>query len=283
MNQPFFASSIVLALFFAVSCQAMAPESPSKRKTKAGTPPIAESQQSSTSAEGESEFTAEECEAISRAEKGIASPKRAAPVSPKKTLSPKKPREIPPVQLFSTFPKVYFSPGIKDVVVKLIHDEKERIDAAMYRFTLYDVAQAWANARAEKNLQGKLIVDISYQEDFCAALRLLHKNGVPVCCLKATAGQFQTMHHKLLLFYKNSGDKKLVVTGSFNVTGAAHANNYENITISDDPAIFKACENEFARMQSNLRLVLENQMKCMANNKSAQGRALNQIPGDEPN
>lgn len=283
MNQRFFASSIVIALFFAVSCQALAPESPSRRKAKAAGPAIAESQQSSTSAEGESEFTAEDLAAMDQVEKGLILHKRPFPASPKKVaISPKKQRQIPPLQSFNGFPQTYFSPSIKDVLLKLMHDEQEGIRAAVYRFTLYDVAQAWANAKVQKNVTGRLIVDKGYQEDFCAALRLLNTNGVSLYTLKSQEGQFETMHHKVFLFYKNISDKKLVVTGSFNVTGAAHANNYENMIIVDDANIFKKYEEELDRIQVNMRPISANRLTCTVN-KTAIGRALNQIPGDEPN
>src|SRR5579872_6193422 len=50
------------------------------------------------------------------------------------------------------FPKVYFSPGIQDVLLQFIDKEQSSIRGALYRFTLYKPAAAKAEGIEKRKI-----------------------------------------------------------------------------------------------------------------------------------
>ena len=55
------------------------------------------------------------------------------------------------------------------------------------------------------------------------------------------------MHHKFALF-----DDKVLLTGSYNWTRSAAERNYENLILSEDPALLRAFRLEFDRIWEHL-------------------------------
>ena len=150
-----------------------------------------------------------------------------------------------------TFPLVRFSPGLENLLIKLISEEKKALLGAWFRFTLQKPAEAIVAGMKTRNIKSFIIVDESnIKEDFCSPLQLIALNGGEIH--KKTQdrnphnlGMFETMHHKFIIFHTNMGDKKLIWTGSFNATGQANLKNCENAVILDDPASIKQFEQEF--------------------------------------
>jgi phosphatidylserine/phosphatidylglycerophosphate/cardiolipin synthase-like enzyme len=150
-----------------------------------------------------------------------------------------------------TFPHVQFSPDLQDLLIKLISEEKGGILGAWFRFTLQKPAEAIVARMKKQKIKSFIIVDESnIKEDFCSPLQLIAKNGGKI--RKKTKkrnpqspGNFETMHHKFMIFYNNISDKKLLWTGSFNATGQADLKNCENAVILDDPTSIQKFEQEF--------------------------------------
>ena len=179
-------------------------------------------------------------------------------------------------------PACAFSPDIKGLLIHFINAEQESIRGAVYRFTLYDIAKmlcAKQNANPEVPVQ--LCVNQDFKQDFCAALRLMVKKGIPISC-NESENQYETMHHKFLIFSKNQKDKKLLWTGSFNFTGNAHKNNWENVMVTSSPKAIKEFEEQFAYLKKNSRQLSVQELVCSAN-KSQFARAMNCIPNGEQN
>lgn len=160
-----------------------------------------------------------------------------------------KTKKLPLVQ----FPQAYFSPGIKDVFIKFIHDEQEKLEGAWYRFTLYKAAQAIVEGIKTRNIAVTLAVNRDYTSDFCSPLKLIIDGGGKVFKKnkgRASAQQeeYEHLHHKFMIFHNNVSNKKLLWTGSFNATGQANVNNFENVIIIDDPVTIAKFQTEFANI-----------------------------------
>lgn len=155
-----------------------------------------------------------------------------------------------------TFPQCYFSPNsIEQVLIKFISQEKGGINAACFEFTLFSIAQAWAlRKQALQRLEGELIVDKGYQKKITAALLLLADNGIPLSYAYADANlnknEYSNMHHKFFIFQNNVNGKKLLLTGSYNCTGQAEKNNWENIVILDDIPLINKFLDEWKKLSS---------------------------------
>lgn len=150
-----------------------------------------------------------------------------------------------------TFPHVQFSPGLQDLLIKLISEEKKAVLGAWYRFTLQKPAEAIVAGMKKQKIKSFIIVDESnIKDDFCSPLQLIAKNGGNVrkktqARNQQNSGNFETMHHKFMLFNSNINSKKLLWTGSFNATGQADLKNCENAVILNDDASIQKFEQEF--------------------------------------
>lgn len=155
--------------------------------------------------------------------------------------------------------RAYFSPHIRDVLKMLFLNEQEEILGAQFVFTLYDLAKVWVEKKSS-GIDGALVVD--YEEAISQhpeALKLLIQNGIPVVAsAKSARDTHELMHHKFFIFEKNVNDKPLVITGSFNCTGKANENNWENIMLIDDEPTINRFKEEFAHLlQDALRIKLK--------------------------
>ncbi len=135
------------------------------------------------------------------------------------------------MQVKEKFPQYHFSPNIKDVLVKLVSEEQEGMVSVYYRFTLFPVAQAIVK-KQKNEIPTSLLLDQGYKDDYCGILRLMISNGVDIREI-LPADQFESIHHKFIVFNKNVDGKRLLVTGSFNATGNADLINEENVVIED--------------------------------------------------
>lgn len=183
------------------------------------------------------------------------------------------------------FPQVYFSPGIKNFFIKCIHDEQEKLEGAWYRFTLYKAAEAIVKGIKERNISVSLAVNRDYTTDFCSPLKLIIQNGGHV--YKKDKGrasekqeQYEHLHHKFMIFHKNSTNKKLIWTGSFNATGQANVNNFENVVILDDDESIAKFETEFASVLTYCTPITEEE--CVSEKDTdpalSYARGMNDIP-----
>ncbi len=193
----------------------------------------------------------------------------------------KKPSKIKAV----TFPQVYFSPGIQDVLIKFIHDENKNLSGAWYEFTLYKAAEAIITGMKKRKITASLIVNGDYQRNFCVPLKCIIKNGGKVYAKdkernRDKPGKYEHMHHKFMIFEDNVDHKKLIWTGSFNATGQADLKNCENVVILDDPESIKKFEEEFATvLNCSTQLKVEDCISTKDTDpKSKFARTMNNIP-----
>lgn len=159
-----------------------------------------------------------------------------------------------------TFSKALFSPqdNIKETVIGLIKSEKEKICVASYTLTDQDIAKALIKAK-KRGMQVELIVDKCYQSDKFSKVALIAQKGIPVFvfqpmskdnfCDVKKAKAYGLMHNKFLIFYNNLEGKKILMTGSFNLTRSANEYNKENIVILENKEIIQDFDKEFSMMK----------------------------------
>ena len=161
-------------------------------------------------------------------------------------------------------PAAFFSPQIREVLVKLITDEKQSIEGACYEFTLFDLTDLWVQNAVQKKLKSQLIVDDvldsfkKYKTNYIKlphALTWLKLHEIEVFASEIRNkdpkkfGGYGNMHHKFFLFGKNGiTNRRLLITGSFNWTGQADINNYEDIVILDNEKIIAQYEDYYKKM-----------------------------------
>jgi phosphatidylserine/phosphatidylglycerophosphate/cardiolipin synthase-like enzyme len=132
----------------------------------------------------------------------------------------------------------YFSTP-DDVMEKLIahvNRAQKSIDFMAFTYTHPGLAQAMLNrARAGVAVRGI----IENRGASRGALVPLACAGLPV----RLDGNKATMHHKVIII-----DQEVVITGSFNFTGAADSDNDENVVIVKSPAVASKFINEMERV-----------------------------------
>ncbi len=158
--------------------------------------------------------------------------------------------EETPFQLL--IPGAYFTPQTKDLLIKLLCDEKKGVRAACDVFTQLDVAKAWAKKKQEKQIKEScLIVDKNFNENLPHALSHLESNGVRILQNPALS----LMHHKFFIFDENAENKPLLVTGSCNCTGQALVHNWEDLVVLDDPKVIVLFINEWNKIVKSAEVI----------------------------
>jgi phosphatidylserine/phosphatidylglycerophosphate/cardiolipin synthase-like enzyme len=134
---------------------------------------------------------------------------------------------------------VFFSPngGIRDQIIRRINTSKSTIDVAVYSFTSGEIAQALADAY-KRGVKIRVVRDMSQSMNKNDENLFLEQNGISV---QIRSGQGRgIMHDKFAVF-----DGKEAFTGSYNWTGNAEQNNWENALFTDEPKVVQSYESEF--------------------------------------
>lgn len=153
----------------------------------------------------------------------------------------------------------FFSPDdkIRKKLIALFERERKQIRIAVFHFTDKIIAEALKDA-AKRGVEVTVIVDPGCKRDRFNKLNMLAEEkriNVLVYDPQAHKNFFVSlMHHKFILLDSNVYNKSLIITGSFNLTKAAHVRNKENIVILDDRTIKKQFSEQFEQIkkQSNL-------------------------------
>jgi phosphatidylserine/phosphatidylglycerophosphate/cardiolipin synthase-like enzyme len=124
-------------------------------------------------------------------------------------------------------PIVRFDHEIKGQILEEIRNSTRTIDIAMYRFTDTEVIKVLRQVKDKDKVRVRVILD--YESDSA-----LFSDFGDVRVMK------KRMHHKFCIF-----DGKRVMTGSYNITGNAYKNNYENAIFLSDPGVVKAYQDRF--------------------------------------
>ncbi|CCF81435.1 hypothetical protein HBZS_118860 [Helicobacter bizzozeronii CCUG 35545] len=152
---------------------------------------------------------------------------------------------------------VYFLPKqnkeAETALLTAIAEAKNTIDIALYSFTYKDLAKALRQA-SKRGVVVTLILDTSQNADnpqsVLSYLAKLYR--VKVCLLSGlkskrynryTQQYTGLMHHKMMIV-----DKSLLFTGSANWSTNSFRNNYEIISVDDDPNILQQANANFEEM-----------------------------------
>lgn len=174
----------------------------------------------------------------------------------------------------------FFSPDdqLQEKLLQLIRSEKKSIKLTAYAFTNGDIAQELANA-AQRKIAIEMVVDPNVLQDAYSKIEIVHDEGISifvynpqynVCAdkkMKKPARSFVTlMHNKFIIFGNNIADKKLIWTGSCNLTNLAlrssktkinkHGKqaqgadgNQENAVVTDELRFIKKYEAQFEKLK----------------------------------
>lgn len=118
---------------------------------------------------------------------------------------------------------VYHSPkgGCTDAVVQEIHKARKEVLVQAYSFTSKPIAQALIEAK-KRGVHVEVLLDKSNEHETYTELDLLKEQGIA----PRIDAQHAIAHNKIMLI-----DRKIVITGSFNFTHQAEAENAENLLI----------------------------------------------------
>lgn len=154
----------------------------------------------------------------------------------------------------SSFPRAYFSPNINQYLVKFIADEQVGIQSAMFRLTHGDIGRALVKQKTQKEITIDVVVDKDFSTDFTQMIELMIKNDIDVSIntqRHRSSASYEHVHHKFFIFQSNIKNKKLLWTGSFNCTGQAEKNNWENVVVIDDEDVIDQYEQEFGLLKKH--------------------------------
>ena len=140
----------------------------------------------------------------------------------------------------------YFSPddSVQGRIIELIQGAEETVDFCYYSFTSDQVADALLN-RADDGVLLRGVVD-TYQErtGIGGEYQRLKENGIDI----HLDGHPEKMHLKLMII-----DKRIVITGSYNLTHSAETRNDENILVIHSEELASIYLKEFELIYQDAR------------------------------
>ena len=144
--------------------------------------------------------------------------------------------------------EVHFSPngGVRDRLLRQIHETETSIDLAIFDFTSGELAGALVEARA-RGVTIRIVADARQARGRHSEVLALRAAGLDVQLAPRT-GRRGIMHHKFAVF-----DGRVLVTGSYNWTDAAERANFENALFLDDPALVTRYAALFERLLEGAR------------------------------
>jgi phosphatidylserine/phosphatidylglycerophosphate/cardiolipin synthase-like enzyme len=134
---------------------------------------------------------------------------------------------------------VYFSPkgGCTDAVVSELRHAHREVLVLAYSFTSQPIAQALLDAK-RRGVHVEILLDRSNEHDTHSDMGALIKQGLT----PHVDAQHAIAHNKVMII-----DRRTVITGSFNFTHQAEAENAENLlVIKGHPQLVSAYRENFA-------------------------------------
>jgi phosphatidylserine/phosphatidylglycerophosphate/cardiolipin synthase-like enzyme len=127
--------------------------------------------------------------------------------------------------------QVYFSPkgGVTDAVVNALDHATNLVLVQAYSFTSAPIAKALVDAH-RRGVKVQVILDRSQRTEKYSEADFLTHSGIPT----VIDAQHAIAHNKVIII-----DGYVVLTGSFNFTGAAEEHNAENLLVINDPVLAK--------------------------------------------
>src|SRR5664279_2838011 len=121
---------------------------------------------------------------------------------------------------------IYFSPegGAQDAIIKAIDSAQSSILVQAYSFTSAPIAKALVDAH-KRGVHIEVILDKSQRTEKYSSADFVQHAGIPAYI----DAEHAIAHNKVMVI-----DGQTVITGSFNFTKAAEANNAENLLVIQD-------------------------------------------------
>ncbi len=155
-----------------------------------------------------------------------------------KVLRPKPPEQPPR-------PRVYFSPGddCLNAVRGLLERARKSVEICVFTITDDRIAEVILETAA-RDVAVRIITDDDKSLDAGSDISRIKSRGVPVRCDRS---QYH-MHHKFAVI-----DGQTVLTGSYNWTRGAAANNEENLVVLQDSRLAGEFHTVFERLWREFR------------------------------
>ncbi|OGB84033.1 hypothetical protein A3F66_06700 [candidate division TM6 bacterium RIFCSPHIGHO2_12_FULL_32_22] len=148
----------------------------------------------------------------------------------------------------------FFSPDdkITDILLKLISEEKECIQIAMYYLSDARIINELITAH-KRRVKIYIIIDtICVTKHNMHNLHKLAQEGIIPMVYKtkdATKGGGALMHNKYMILYRNFENRRILATGSFNYTYTANKRNKENIIFTETGSFISKFIENFAKLR----------------------------------
>jgi phosphatidylserine/phosphatidylglycerophosphate/cardiolipin synthase-like enzyme len=128
-------------------------------------------------------------------------------------------------RFFGTLPSVavYFSPkgGVTDAVIRELKAARREVLVLAYSFSSKPIAEALVDAKT-RGVQVEIVLDRSNEQEDYSDLHLFLEQGLA----PMIDGHHAIAHNKLMII-----DQRTLITGSFNFTHQAEAENAENLLV----------------------------------------------------
>lgn len=144
--------------------------------------------------------------------------------------------------------EAYFTPGDDCLgrITRLLRGAKRKIDICMFTITDNRITAAILDAHC-RAVAVRIITDDEKVYDYGSDIEELQHAGVPVRVDRSESH----MHHKFAVF-----DERALLTGSYNWTHGAAANNMENFIISHEPPLIEQFMATFEDLWQKLSKVV---------------------------
>ena len=113
------------------------------------------------------------------------------------------------------------------------------------------IAQAFIDAK-ERGVCVEIIANGDSSKEKFSKITLLQNAGIAVYVYEPENKNSmfsEIMHHKFIIFKKNTHDKALLWTGSFNLTKSANERNHENVIIVEEPGLVRKYDKKFDQLK----------------------------------
>src|SRR3990167_10841007 len=144
----------------------------------------------------------------------------------------------------------FFSPDdrITDILLKLISEEKECIQIAMYYLSDARIINELIAAH-KRHVKIYIIIDT-----ICVSKHNMHNlhnlaEASIIPMVYAAKNGSSLMHNKYMILYRNFENRRILATGSFNYTYTANKINKENIIITESGSFISKFIENFAKLK----------------------------------
>ena len=140
--------------------------------------------------------------------------------------------------------------GFYDTLEILVAKEKKSILVAAYMLTDKRIVQ-WLCEAHKRGVRVEVVTDMSCLRERFNKLGELYECGIPIfICMADKKAKSSLMHNKFILFESNIYGRKIVWTGSANLTRSAFNElHHENVVILDDVPAYHEYQKRFSYLK----------------------------------